>query len=152
MSNRYVWGRYSIQNSLSVNYADPAVIPTVVTGYTALYYSQTYSISGNIVTLTNPQVKHFNINDEFTLVTGGNPVYCIVGSSSAIAESVGYAAANSYFRCVYSFGEHKLWIYSGGGICSITTSKGTLQGYASGANASTYPQDGVSGSCKIHQN
>ena len=156
MSNRYVWGRYNTTTVLSYN-------PSSYTGgNTHVAMSQDINwiviycaaancvLSGSTVTFQSPNYMRFDSWSDH-LDVPSNYYFALVSSDSQTTASL----AATYYSG-YNPGQAYIGITQVGANAALTFreyysaqasyTQGSLQGYASAATSSAYPQDGVSGS------
>ena len=143
MSNRYVWGRFSIEYEWGLQQNGEMF----VYDYQNQYAAKSYTIgSDGKITLVD-LINLFSAEPSTTTYP-----YCArIGSN---LDAIGYAPPGNYW---YRGDNHLLYRaaddpYGNNGKTPVKLESaqlpkpGTLQGYASAGASSAYPQDGVSGS------
>ena len=158
MSTRYVWGRYSRNFVLSLarkrsHSINSGFVRELNDGLTGSWDESTaVDVSSGSISLINPTRKsvspnYYEINDFSYMIPAGTYMKSAVfgGANGTI-----YIDTNTNIT-----GDGELSTLSGyawqgnltirGQSCSVTSSQGTLQGYASSASSGAYPQDGISG-------
>lgn len=152
MSTRYVWGRYSVANTLGYDPKSFAAGRPLASGlrstgnYVATGNAQSCTLSGTQVTF--PNTTH-QVTDSRLEITSGD-YFAYIGRSPANLtvpiDDVYYAGSSRRTDLFLLGSNNDFTMYANNSYSAqISVARGTLQGYNSSSNSGAYPQDGVSG-------
>ena len=145
MSNRYVWGRYNIQKAVVPSGGQTTAVIGVNISHITL--ATAAAVSGNqialsgITSIQTTGIGMLRVVSPGTYVTAGEDITITDPASVLLAVS-----QNSTIQGTMGGGGIAVYSLVNCNTVSISDTPGTLQGYASAAASSAYPNDGVSGS------
>ena len=153
MSTRYVWGRYSVANTLGYDPESHERSRTIATGlsstgnYVATGNAQSCTLSGTQVTF--PNTTHQVTTSSRLEITLGD-YFAYIGRSPANLtvpiDDVYCSGTSKYTELFLLDLNNDYWMVANNCYSAqISVARGTLLGYNSSSNSGAYPQDGVSG-------
>lgn len=154
MSTRYVWGRYSIVNSLGYDpdsLENPRIIQTGAYFNSYIVYAdlEDCTLNGTQITFSNANVLEVTGSLNASVPAGHYFIYSQDGTANITVPISNVFFAGPRLSASISLqstggGRYNVVVYNSC-LAQITPVQGTLQGYISSASSGAYPQDGVSG-------